>query len=145
MSTPLGSSVFGPFSESEQMPLKISLKRSLSQIMRQNDPQRAPPGTLKGGPNPSKTIKKSSLSRPGCLQVTSRGRRPPKYTDNLSNKYQKNTKRRQSMDARLYSRTKTKKWRALRPVFRTLRSPLLQAEYPDFSCCSLSGVGPPVG
>ena len=46
--------------------------------MHQHVPQSAPPGTRKGGPNPSKIMKKSSLSRPGCLQVTFGGPWQPK-------------------------------------------------------------------
>ena len=77
---PLGTSIFTLFSESENIALTIDLKGSISQNMRQNDPQRAPLETLKGGSNPQTISKKSSLSRPGCLQVTSRVCRPPKYT-----------------------------------------------------------------
>ena len=70
---PLGTSIFTLFSESDKITLNINLKGSISQNMRQNNPQSAPPGTPKGGPNLSKIITKSSLSRRGCLQVTSRG------------------------------------------------------------------------
>ncbi len=55
--------------------------------MHQNVPQSAPPGPRKGGPNPSKIVKKSSLGHPGCLQVTSRGCRPPTYTENRPTNY----------------------------------------------------------
>ena len=67
---PLGELRFRSFFRVRKMPLKLGEKRSISQNMHQHVPQSAPPGTRKGGPNPSKIMKKSSLSRPGCLQVT---------------------------------------------------------------------------
>ncbi len=96
--------------------------------MRQNDPHSAPPGTPKGCPNPSKIITKSSLSRRGCLQVTSRGYPHPNIPK-INNKNKRNfTNLGQSMDTRSYSRTKTK-WRAFRPVFLDLGAAFQQAEY----------------
>ena len=58
---PLGSSSFAPFSEVEKIHPNISEKRPISQNMRQNDPQRAPPGTLKGGQKCLKILKKVTL------------------------------------------------------------------------------------
>ena len=58
---PLGSSSFAPFSEVEKIHPKIGEKRPISQNMRQNDPQRAPPGTLKRGQKCLKILKKVTL------------------------------------------------------------------------------------
>ncbi len=48
-------------------------KHSIWRLWLQNDPQSVPRGSPKGGQNPQQIITKSSLSRRGCLQVTSRG------------------------------------------------------------------------
>ena len=112
----LGSSIFAPVSESEKIHLNICQKGSASQNMRQNGPQGGPLGTLKGDPNPSKIMKKSSLSRPGCLQVTSRVCRPPKYTKKRLTNDQILTKMTDTGYS-LFLQNSTKKRRAFRPVF----------------------------
>ncbi len=61
----------GPTLDPPKQHQKNRHKHSIWRLWRPNDPQSAPRGSPKGSQNPSKIIKKSSLSRRGLPQATS--------------------------------------------------------------------------
>ena len=114
---------------------KNQQKRSIWRLWCPNAPQSAPQGSPKGGPNPQKININSSLSRhgrpPGTfdLKKWSRRRGTPQHILKISRTNNKLTHVfRQSMGTRCPSKTKKKKWRALRPVFLALGGASPQAE-----------------
>ena len=138
--------VFGPLFETQKQTQKNLHKCSMLRLRSQNDPQSDPRGSPKGGQNPSTIVAKSSLSRRGRppatfdLKKCSRmGGTPTKYTQHRLNNYIILPKFGQSMDTR--SDSKTKKWRAFRPVFLAFGRTFQQAEYrpprPQKYCCDL--------